>query len=125
MEGLDGVGAERTRALTTLGVSVGLLGAAAAMAVGLGSLLVRGAEVGLAVVPSVSLSRMPAALAGGEPYAWLSLGVLLLLATPLARVLGLSLWCALTRRPRGVIAGLGVLVFLGASVGRALWLAEQ
>lgn len=125
MESLDGLGAERARALTTLGVALCLLSAGAAMAIGLGALLLRGDAAGLAAVEVVPLSRMPSALASAEPYAWLSLGVLLLLLTPVVRVTGLSLWCALTKRRLALGAGLGVLAFLLLGLGRALWLAER
>lgn len=53
--------------------------------------------------------RLPGELMNGSPAAVISLGILLLIITPLARVLAAALVFAVNREPRFVLASLAVL----------------
>lgn len=75
----------RARELTTTAVLVTLLASMGCFAAGL-ALAFRADALAAAVVP---LGELPAALAAADPGAWLSLGVIFLLLTPLVRLAGM------------------------------------
>ncbi len=74
------------------------------------------AGVGGEVTRGSSLSALPRALAAGEPWGFFILGLLVLVATPIARVFFLLMWFA--RRRSWCFFGISaiVLVVLGLSV---------
>jgi uncharacterized membrane protein len=64
----------------------------------------------------VGLSELPAALLRGSPAAFLSLGLLVLLATPVLRVAGALVIFALERDRRYVLVTAAVLAIMALSV---------
>lgn len=65
---------------------------------------------------AVPLPALPAALAASEPTAWLSLGLVLLLVTPAARVATLAAGYAARRRWALAAVSVSVLGVLGLSL---------
>jgi len=111
----------RARRLTTILVAVGL-------ALGLVCFLV-GAGLALSAetprdARTLSATDIGAALAGHDPLAWLSLGVLFLVLTPSLRLIGMLLTFRAERRPLAMLTGAVVLLVLLASLTRAV-LAER
>lgn len=68
------------------------------------------AGVGDSVGRDSSMSALPGALVAGEPWGFFILGVLILLATPVARVVVLMLWFA--RRGSWWFFGISAVVLL-------------
>jgi uncharacterized membrane protein len=102
----------RTVLLVGIAVSVGL------MAVGLVLGVARGEALPRAMVP---ISALPAALARLEPAAYVSLGLIVLVATPFVRVVGSLVAFAFERDRTYVLITTIVLVVMCLSVllGRA------
>jgi len=114
---------ERAQRLGTRLVAVGLLAATLCFGVGMSLVLARGEEASTAAVQVVRPSDLLSQL--GTSKAWLTLGVLCLLATPSLRVVGLLRWCQAEGKRLALGAGCFVLVLLLGALGRATWLAEQ
>jgi len=106
---------ERTiRAILLVGIAVSV----ALMAVGLVLGAARGAMLPRAMV---TLSALPAALARLDPAAYVSLGLIVLVATPFVRVVG-SLVAFVVERDRAYVlitATVLVVMCLGVLLGRA------
>jgi uncharacterized membrane protein len=62
------------------------------------------------------LDKLPEAVLGGVPEAIIDLGIVLLILTPLARVLTTAVVFTIDREPRFVAAALLVLFFLGVAI---------
>ncbi len=106
---------ERTiRAILLAGIAVSV----ALMAVGLVLGVARGTMLPRAMVP---LSALPAALAHLDPAAYVSLGLIVLVATPFVRVVGSLVAFAVERDRAYVLITATVLVVMCVSVllGRA------
>jgi uncharacterized membrane protein len=106
---------ERTiRAVLLAGIAVSV----ALMAAGLVLGIVRGESLPRAMVP---LSALPAALAHLDPAAYMSLGLIVLVATPFVRVVG-SLVAFAVERDRAYVLVTGtvlVVMCAGVLLGRA------
>ena len=68
----------------------------------------------------VSLAALPGGLAALDPAAWVTLGGLLLLATPIARLLGMGVGFARGQDRRALLAVVVVLLIMASSVGLKL-----
>lgn len=106
----------RAQRLTTLAVAAGLLAALACLAAG-ALLGVRAEEE--ALVP-LGFAALAAGLPEGRPAAWLSLGTLLLVATPCLRLGGLLFVFHARGQRRALAACACLLLLLLAGLGRAL-----
>ncbi len=67
-------------------------------------------------VDSIPLDRLPEEVINGSPVAIISLGILLLIVTPLARVVAAALVFAVNREPRFVLASLAVLAAIALAI---------
>lgn len=114
---------ELAQRLGTRLVALGLVAATICFAVGMSLILFRGEEASTAAVQVVRPSELLAQL--GSSRAWLTLGVLCLIATPSLRVLGLIRWCQVEGKRLALGAGCFVLILLLGALGRATWLAEH
>lgn len=98
---------------------VGLLAAVALLVAGA---ILTVARPGLAVPHATAIRGIPAELAAGRPGGFLQLGLLVLLATPFARVLALGI--AFARRRWWLFAGISAVVaallIVGAVIGLSL-----
>lgn len=107
---------DRVRVLTARAVLVTL--AAALLALGLGLVLLRIRHQHVAAGTRLTpLGALPGELLALRPQGWLSLGVIVLLLTPLARLAGMAveLWGQGQRRSAGA-AVLVALLLVGALV---------
>ena len=93
-------------------LSVGLIASVVLLAVGV---ILTLARPELPVVHNTSLSQLPSALRGGRPGGFFVLGLLVLLATPVARVIALLAGFSRRRMWLFALVSLIVLVLLGVS----------
>ncbi|MBL4847004.1 MAG: DUF1634 domain-containing protein [Planctomycetes bacterium] len=100
--------------------------ALATLCLGVGMILIfaRGEVASVEVVQVVRPSALLAQLAAGAPRAWLTLGVLALIATPSLRVTALLGWCHFENKRVALAAGALVLCLLLGALGGATYLAE-
>jgi len=105
-------GSAGERRLVQLLLRTGLLLAAALIAVG----LALAALHGRLVTHPVSPAEIPSLLGAGRPTGFMALGILVLLATPILRVLFLVVGFALDRDWRFAAVALGVALLLAAGI---------
>jgi uncharacterized membrane protein len=108
----------RLNAVISRVLVVGLLIAVGLLVIGV---ILAAARPGATVVDSTSISDIPAQLAAGEPSGFLQLGLLVLLATPFARVVALGI--AYTQMRQWLFAGISALVAVLLVVGAVLGLS--
>lgn len=110
-------GSRGERRVVQLLLRTGLLLAAALIAAGLGLAALHGHLV----THAVSVSELPALLRAGRPSGFMALGILVLLATPILRVLFLIGGFALDRdwRFSAVAAGVALFLLAGILLGHA------
>lgn len=109
---------ERIRRLTTRAVGAVLLAAGAALCVGVVAGVAAGTELPRGVDPRALRLGL---LAAGDASSWTSLGVVLLILTPLVRVAGAAVGFANARAGRSLAASVVLLLFLLGSLGHALF----
>jgi uncharacterized membrane protein len=98
--------------LLTIGTSLGV----GALAVGTLLMIREGIDPLEAGYPTLDLAALPADLLGLRPTAWLWVGILVILATPIARV-GLALLGFLTSGERQfALVALAILMVIGTGV---------
>jgi uncharacterized membrane protein len=105
-------GSRGERRMVQVLLRTGLLVAAALIAVG----LALAALHGHLVTRAVSAGELPDLLRAGRPSAFMALGILVLLATPILRVLSLIGGFALDRDWRFASVALGVAILLLAGI---------
>jgi uncharacterized membrane protein len=105
-------GSAGERRMVQLLLLTGLLLAAALIAVG----LALAALHGRLVTHPVAVRELPGLLRAGRPSGFMALGILVLLATPILRVLSLIGGFALERDWRFAAVALGVALLLGAGI---------
>ncbi|MHB2017589.1 MAG: DUF1634 domain-containing protein [Candidatus Xenobia bacterium] len=103
-----------TRLHETVGrmLQAGLVAACLLMLFGLGAAIAHGHVTDLAL----SLHQFPAAMRAGLPEAWITLGLLILVATPVLRVLALIVIFLIERDPKFAFVAVLVALFLTAAV---------
>lgn len=106
---------ERTYGVVAFILRWGSYVSAAIMVLGILLVFLNG-DVPIQVGPPVSLRALPAQLALANPYAIMQLGVLLLLLTPLARIVAAALSFWLEGERRYSLVSLAVLVIILASL---------
>jgi uncharacterized membrane protein len=115
---------ELARRLGTRLVAAGLAASTLCLGVGMALLFARGEAASVEAVQVVRPSALFAQLAAGAPRAWLTLGVLALIATPSLRVTALLAWCHFENKRAALGAGILVLCVLLGALGGATYLAE-
>jgi len=90
------------------------------MALGLGLMLLRGPATSLAAYHRIRLSMLFSNLIHFDPAALTEFGILLLLFTPIFRILVAVVTFALEREHKYVLISLGVLLVVLLSVGLAI-----
>ncbi len=108
---------DRARRLTTFLVGAGLLAGAVCLLVGTGLAVRKPLPDGAC---SLAAGEIPSALAAGDPAAWLSLGCLLVIATPCLRLVGMLLSFHSERAWRALTAATVVLALLVTGLAGAL-----
>jgi uncharacterized membrane protein len=98
----------------------GSLSATMIMSVGLGMILVRGLAASLPGYHRVRITLLLSRLAELDPAAITETGILLLMVTPLLRVIVAVITFALERDLKYVVISLGVLAIVLASIGFAV-----
>jgi uncharacterized membrane protein len=98
----------------------GSLSSAVLMALGLALMLLRGSATALAGFHRVEAAVLLAGLVRSDPAAVTEAGVLLLLLTPILRIIVAVLSFALERDLKYVLISLGVLLIVALSIGFAI-----
>ena len=98
----------------------GSLSSAVLMALGLALMLLRGSATSLAGFHRVEAAVLLAGLVRSDPAAVTELGVLLLLLTPIFRIIVAGIAFGLEREYKYVLISLGVLAVVCGSIGLAM-----